>query len=211
MPRKIRDRLTYANVMSTLAVFVALGGSSYAAVKIHSRDIADNTVRSRDLRNNDVRGRDVRNGTLTGKDVKRDGIGGLSIKESRLGKVPRAGDADTVSGRNLAQLRVRCPLGTIFHAGVCIEVRASAPLNFGSAGDICEIRNRRLPTWAELKELFDDGTSSVAAGGEFTSNVYGETGILRVVVITSNGGSTVFQQAFTPSARAFRCVAPPLN
>ena len=31
MLRQIRNRLTYANVMSTLAVFIALGGSSYAA------------------------------------------------------------------------------------------------------------------------------------------------------------------------------------
>ena len=31
---RLRDRLTYANVMSTLAVFIALGGSSYAAIKV---------------------------------------------------------------------------------------------------------------------------------------------------------------------------------
>ena len=37
----LRQRLTYANVMSTLAVFVALGGSSYAALQIDSADIAE--------------------------------------------------------------------------------------------------------------------------------------------------------------------------
>ena len=30
----LRSRLTYANVMATIAVFVALGGTSYAAIKI---------------------------------------------------------------------------------------------------------------------------------------------------------------------------------
>ena len=57
MLRKIGDRLSYANVMSTLAVFIALGGSSYAALKVGSKEIADGAVRSVDLRNNDVRGR----------------------------------------------------------------------------------------------------------------------------------------------------------
>ena len=32
-----RPRLTYANVVATLALFVALGGSSYAALKISGR------------------------------------------------------------------------------------------------------------------------------------------------------------------------------
>ena len=34
---KLRQRLTYANVMSTLAVFIALGGSSYAALTHRQR------------------------------------------------------------------------------------------------------------------------------------------------------------------------------
>ena len=34
MRTRLRQRLTYANVMSTLAVFIALGGSSYAALTI---------------------------------------------------------------------------------------------------------------------------------------------------------------------------------
>jgi len=29
--RKIRGRLTYANVMATIAVFIAVGGGAYAA------------------------------------------------------------------------------------------------------------------------------------------------------------------------------------
>jgi hypothetical protein len=47
----VRDRLNYANVTATLALFVALGGASYAAVKIT--------------------GRNVVNGSLTGKDIKK--------------------------------------------------------------------------------------------------------------------------------------------
>jgi hypothetical protein len=59
-----RARLTYANVTATLALFVALGGTTYAAAKlprnsvgtaqlrpgaVHSTDIADRTVRVQDI------------------------------------------------------------------------------------------------------------------------------------------------------------------
>jgi hypothetical protein len=84
---KFRSSLTYGNVMATIAVFVALGGTSYAVAtgSIDSREIKNNTVRSKDIRNNQVRGKDVRKDTLTGVDV----------RESKLGTVPRAGTATT--------------------------------------------------------------------------------------------------------------------
>ncbi len=44
MARSLRSRLTYANVMATLALFVALGGTSYAAAKIGSAQIKDNSI-----------------------------------------------------------------------------------------------------------------------------------------------------------------------
>jgi hypothetical protein len=72
MPSKLRSRLTYANVMASIAVFVALGGTSYglASGSIDSREIKNNTVRSKDIRNNDIRGKDVRNGSLLAGDFK---------------------------------------------------------------------------------------------------------------------------------------------
>jgi len=91
----LRSRLTYANVMATVAVFVALGGSSYAALHITGGQIANNTVRSKDLRNNDVRGKDVRRGTLTGADVKDESLAGKDLRESTLARVPLASAADT--------------------------------------------------------------------------------------------------------------------
>ncbi len=68
----IAGRLTYANVVSSLALFIVLGGTSYAVAtgSIGSREIKNNAVRSKDLRNNDVRSSDVKNGSLLGKDFK---------------------------------------------------------------------------------------------------------------------------------------------
>ena len=48
--RKLNDRLTYANVVSTLALFLALsGGAVYAAGKIGSDDIAANAIKSKQI------------------------------------------------------------------------------------------------------------------------------------------------------------------
>jgi hypothetical protein len=85
MLSKLRSRLTYANVMATIAVFVALGGSSYAAAHIGSKQIVDNSVRSQDIRNNDVRGKDIRTGTIRSSDV---GNGSLLAQDFAPGQLP---------------------------------------------------------------------------------------------------------------------------
>ena len=62
-------RLTYANVMSTIAVFLALGGISWAAVKlprnsVGSKQIKKSAVRSSDVKNGALRALDFRTGEL---------------------------------------------------------------------------------------------------------------------------------------------------
>jgi hypothetical protein len=56
MKRERRIRLTYANVVASLALFAALGGSSYAAISITGKQVSDGSLS----------GRDVHNGSLTG-------------------------------------------------------------------------------------------------------------------------------------------------
>ena len=65
----MRQRLTYANVMSTIAVFVAVGlGGAYAADKITSRDLARNSVKSKAIKDRGVKGKDVKDATLKSAD-----------------------------------------------------------------------------------------------------------------------------------------------
>jgi hypothetical protein len=69
----IRPRLTYANVMATIAAFVALGGSSYAALtlsenSVKSKHIVNGQVKRPDIRNNAVTSAKVANATLLADD-----------------------------------------------------------------------------------------------------------------------------------------------
>jgi hypothetical protein len=67
-----RPHLSYANVVSTVCLFVVLGGTSYAAAtgSIGSRELRNNSVRSKDIRNGDVSSRDVRDRSLLARDFR---------------------------------------------------------------------------------------------------------------------------------------------
>lgn len=65
----LRRRLTYANVMSTIAVFIALGGASYAALEIPKDSVGTpqlkrGAVTSGKLRDGSIRPRDLNPETL---------------------------------------------------------------------------------------------------------------------------------------------------
>jgi len=79
-------------IVALLALFVALGGSSYAALRVGSKQIVNNSVRSKDVRNGTLRGKDSGKNTYTGK----------QIKESSLGKVRSAGSADNAANATSA-------------------------------------------------------------------------------------------------------------
>ena len=202
---QLRQRLNYANVMATVAVFIALGGSSYAALRIDSGDIA----------NNSVRGVDVRNRTLSDRDVKRNGLTGRSIRESRIGRVPHAREADHLSGMTAADLRLKCPEGTFVIADVCVETTPRSALTYGSAVIECATAGpsarpgRRLPTHGELRAALSG--VPLAPGGELTAEVYPSSspGQLDVLVVNTQVGGV--ELAANNAAKAFRCVTDPMN
>ncbi|HEY8771474.1 MAG TPA: hypothetical protein VIM03_13090, partial [Thermoleophilaceae bacterium] len=130
MLARLRAHLTYANVVATLALFLALGGASYAAIRVGSGSIINNSVRTQDLRNNDIRSKDIRNRTIQGGDILTSTITGQQVRESTLSKVP---DADKLDGADSTSFRLSCPAGTLRHAGGCIETAARSAADFDTA------------------------------------------------------------------------------
>src|SRR5215217_1201463 len=109
----LRRHLTYANVMSTLAVFIALGGSSYAAFTIS--------------------GRNIKNHSIAGKKLRHNALTGAEIRESRLGKVRQAANADRLNGVTAGNLKIRCPSDTFPIADVCVERTPRPTMSYSSA------------------------------------------------------------------------------
>ncbi|MDQ2983538.1 MAG: hypothetical protein M3R70_06395 [Actinomycetota bacterium] len=79
---KLRRRLTYANVMATLALFIALGGTSYAVSRID--------------------GKLLKNRSVPGKKLKRNAVGPFEVNEAKLGQVRSAARATLADKATLA-------------------------------------------------------------------------------------------------------------
>ena len=198
---RLRARLNYANVVATLALFVALGGSSYAVSQISGSQLKNNSV--------------------AGKKLKRNTLGGKRIKESRLGTVPSARNARRIGGLTAQELLLRCPQGTLAAADVCVETQPRAPAIYSGAVGDCGTTDgpprpgRRLPTHGELRRAFDlDQMGPIAGGGELTSEVYpsgSSSGQLEVLYMTNELGNVGVVPDGPGGERAFRCVADPLN
>jgi hypothetical protein len=72
-------RVSPSMAVALLALFVALGGTGYAAAKLNGRNIV--------------------NRSISGSKLKRNTLGGGQIRESSLGRVPNAADSDFLDGR----------------------------------------------------------------------------------------------------------------
>lgn len=197
MRHPLHHRLSYANVMSTLALFIALGGSSYAALRISGRSIDNRSIPAKKLKRN----------ALTSKEV----------RESSL-YVARARRADRLGGFTGAELKIRCPDDTFPIADVCVERTPRSPAPYGTAVNECSGvgtpagPGRRLPTHGELQAALSGPT--LAPGGELTSEVYpsaSSPGRLDVLYVTDEVGSVAITPNTAAGAKAYRCVADPLN
>jgi hypothetical protein len=108
-----------AMVVALIALFVALGGSSYAAL----------TINGKNIKNRSIAGKKLKNRTITQKKVKRNTLGGAVINESRLGQVPSAAEADNATNAaNAANAAVAASVadGSIGAAALkTIRVRAT--------------------------------------------------------------------------------------
>jgi hypothetical protein len=83
----LKTRLTYANVVATLALFVALGGSAYAVTKIGSGNV----------KNRSLRGIDIKRNTLTGKEIKEGSLGRVKQSTTAISAVNAANAANAQS------------------------------------------------------------------------------------------------------------------
>ncbi len=78
----IRKQLSYANVMATLAVFIALGGGALAALRIPA-----NSVGTKQLKRGAVTGIKVKEASLTGADIKPDSLTSADLPLLGLGSL----------------------------------------------------------------------------------------------------------------------------
>lgn len=120
----MRKRLTYANVMSSIAVFLVLGGATaFAAKKIGSNEIKGNSITTGKLKKEAVTTSKIKNGAastnkiandavtsakiadnaVTTTKIADDAVTGNKVKESSLSEVPSANKANLATSAESAE------------------------------------------------------------------------------------------------------------
>jgi hypothetical protein len=206
MLARIRSNLSYANVMATIAVFVALGGGAYAASQINGASLKDRSV--------------------AGRKIKVNGLTGTEVRESSLATVPRAKGAQTLGGKGASAFvqngqpaggslagsypspGLRCPVGTTRQSGVCYENSARAAADWYTAADACAAAGRRLPTpselWAIAYRAKEGGWTSTITTYENGPNAYTVATVVNVGPYATVTLSVNAKLAYLTSV--YRCV-----
>jgi hypothetical protein len=98
MLNRFRPRVTYANVTSTLALFLALTtGTVYAANEWTGANIRNGTITSVDIKDGTLTTADIKNATVTGTDVHDGSISGTDVVDNSITSAdvaPLNGDLD---------------------------------------------------------------------------------------------------------------------
>ena len=102
----IRKRLTYANVMSSIAVFLVLGGATAIAAQqlgkktVGTKQLKANAVTTAKIKKNAVTTKKLKNNSITTAKLKNDSVTGAKVLESSLGTVPSATNANVAATAN---------------------------------------------------------------------------------------------------------------
>ncbi|HEX6665023.1 MAG TPA: hypothetical protein VF081_00330 [Solirubrobacterales bacterium] len=116
---QLRKRLTYANVMSSLAVFLVLGGATAFAAgqlaknSVGAKQLRKNAVSAAKIKKDAVTDAKIKDGAVTGAEVKDGSLTGADVNLATLGTVPSAATAGAA-----ANLAGRTPISVFAPAGL---------------------------------------------------------------------------------------------
>ncbi len=198
---RVRRHLSYANVMSTIAVFAALGGGAYAAATIGAKDIKRNAVRAKHIKKNQISSRHLKRSAVTNAKIAagavatgklRDGaVTGAKVDESTLGVVPNADRLDgldsldfvrgagRVHGGRLTDAPGGQPASIALDIGGSLTLGCNNPASAGTTFAFVNSSGSLADVWTEkfqgpsLPSPYAVTYSSVANGGNAQVSISG--------------------------------------
>src|ERR1700683_1343862 len=208
MTGRLLDKLTYANVVGTIALIAALSGGTlgaYAAFRV-----PPNSVGSRQLKAKAVSGGKIANATISGGKIQEETTTGQNINFPALGTVPSAANATTAANANtVGGHAASCPSGTTLIRGLCYETSSTEAPNLKAAAEGCATKGGYLPTPMQLYStkgvlFLGDG---VGPEKRFTDDVYSKVGEGKYSTIVIDGAGALEEQEITQPAD-YICVYP---
>ena len=224
-----------ALVVAVIALFVALGGSVYAAKKakldgraIRAKSIPGNRLKPHSIAANrlmpGVIGSGAGSGPLTGAD----------INELTLGQVPSATHADSadtaqsavdaqtalnavnaVDAKTIDGHSVGCLPSTEPFAGACWESSANPAVDAPTAGRKCAAKGGTLPEALQLAAFAEEPGVNLDPGDEWSGDIVSFTAnnVYAVGTVSASAvvGSGLFKTGGPSDTHAYRCVIPLLT
>jgi hypothetical protein len=93
----IRSHLSFANVISLIALFAALGGSAYAAGlaknSVGAKQIKKNAVRAAEIKRNAVRASEIRSNAVGNAELRDNSVGNAELGDNAVGGAEVADDS----------------------------------------------------------------------------------------------------------------------
>ena len=175
-------RLTYANVVATLALFLALGGTAAAAVLITSNSqVAANTI----------------SGHVPPAGKHANLIGG-SVNGVDLAPVTKAA------------LELHCRAGLQLGGNLCFDRSPRTAATWKTALATCALANLRLPSVGELSLIFNSTAASQAS--QWTDEVYFDGTSFQASMVSQSSSRVIEIATTSLAGMAsFRCVTTPAN
>jgi hypothetical protein len=203
----IRRHLTYANVMATIAVFIALGGSAVAVKKLKAGSVGTKQLKANAVTEAKVGLGAISAAKIADSAVTANKLADLSVSKSKLGinsvdgsKIQDGSVGISDSDNSLHQ---KCQANTVYLQGACIETTTRAVTDWPTALTTCQIAKGRLPDTAELETVFARG-GAIAAGGEWTGDLTANNTVTEVLA------TGLLAELGTGNTDAYRCVFDPL-
>ncbi len=218
-----------AFVVSVLALFVALGGTVYAAKKskIDGRAVKVKSLPGNRIKVGSITANRLKPGTLSTALAQSGPITGAEIDELSLGQVPDAAHAETAdNAQNAVQAQtavnavnainaqtvnghgVGCLPGTQEFAGACWQSSASeTAVSAPAAATSCAVQGGELPDPLLLAAFSQQPGVVLDSGDEWSSDVTSYTAPNLYSVSTVSASAVVASTAST-NARKYRCVIP---
>jgi hypothetical protein len=212
-------------ILSAIALFVALGGSVYAAGKINGRSIKKSSIPGNRLKPGSVPANRLRPGVLDGRPS--GPLTGEEIDERSLGQVPSAAyaeaagsaesavDAQTavnavnaIDARTVNGHQAGCQAGTRPFAGACWQASASeAAATAPVAAAACAALGGTLPEALQLAAFAQEPGVQLAIGDEWSGDipVFSGPGTYGVISVSPAGE---LNSVVSTATRRYRCVIP---
>jgi hypothetical protein len=129
---RARGALSFANVTSALALFIALGGTSYAAVSLSRNDVG-----AWHIRTGAVGKSEIRSGAVSTAEIRRNGVGSSEIKRDAVGPSevrPNAVNTDEIADGGLEAADLSAAARTALAAANAVTFRTAATAAGAAAG-----------------------------------------------------------------------------